>query len=45
MASGTVNLALVGDLLAQRPDPESIFALARQDLQPADITFGNLEGP
>jgi poly-gamma-glutamate synthesis protein (capsule biosynthesis protein) len=40
-----VTIALVGDLLVSRDDPESIFALCGPELRDADIAFGNLEGP
>ncbi len=45
MEEGPVRLALVGDLLVRRDQPESIFALAGRYLRDADIAFGNLEGP
>jgi len=43
MSNETVELALVGDVYVQRPDPDSTFAYAGKYLRAADIAFGNLE--
>jgi len=43
MSTGSVEVALVGDVYVQRPDPDSTFDYARQYLKSADIVFGNLE--
>ena len=43
MSDETVELALVGDVYVQRPDPDSTFAYAGKFLRAADIAFGNLE--
>jgi len=43
MSDETVELALVGDVYVQRPNPESTFAYAGKFLRAADIAFGNLE--
>jgi len=43
MSDETVELALVGDVYVQRPDPDSTFAHAGKHLRAADIVFGNLE--
>lgn len=43
MSDETVELALVGDVYVQRPNPDSTFAYAGKYLKAADIAFGNLE--
>src|SRR6266540_1560184 len=43
MSDETIELALVGDVYVQRPDPDSTFAHVEKYLRAADIAFGNLE--
>jgi poly-gamma-glutamate capsule biosynthesis protein CapA/YwtB (metallophosphatase superfamily) len=43
MSNETLELALVGDVYVQRPDPDSTFAHVGKYLRAADIAFGNLE--
>ncbi len=43
MSDETIELALVGDVYVQRPDPDSTFAHVGKYLRAADIAFGNLE--
>jgi poly-gamma-glutamate capsule biosynthesis protein CapA/YwtB (metallophosphatase superfamily) len=43
MSDETVELALVGDVYVQRPDPDSTFVHVEKYLRAADIVFGNLE--
>ncbi len=43
MSDKTIELALVGDVYVQRPDPDSTFAHVEKYLRAADIAFGNLE--
>ena len=43
MSDETLELALVGDVYVQRPDPDSTFAHVGKYLRAADIAFGNLE--
>jgi len=43
MSDEIVELALVGDVYVQRPDPDSTFAHVGKYLRAADIAFGNLE--
>src|SRR5262245_15372849 len=43
MSEDTVELALVGDVYVNRPDPDSTFAYAAKYLRSSDIVFGNLE--
>lgn len=43
MAPRVVSILIVGDMMVQRPAPESMFALAAPVLREADILFGNLE--
>jgi poly-gamma-glutamate capsule biosynthesis protein CapA/YwtB (metallophosphatase superfamily) len=43
MSDETIELALVGDVYVQRPDPDSTFVHVGKYLRAADIAFGNLE--
>jgi poly-gamma-glutamate synthesis protein (capsule biosynthesis protein) len=43
MSDTDIEIALVGDVYVQRPDPDSTFEYATKHLQKADIVFGNLE--
>jgi poly-gamma-glutamate capsule biosynthesis protein CapA/YwtB (metallophosphatase superfamily) len=43
MSDEIVELALVGDVYVQRPDPDSTFVHVGKYLRAADIAFGNLE--
>ena len=40
-----IKMALVGDMMINRPDPMSIFRHVESTLRDADLTYGNLEGP
>ncbi|MBI2868141.1 MAG: CapA family protein [Chloroflexi bacterium] len=42
-ASSPITLMGVGDVIVNRPEPESIFTRIRPVLQQADIVFGNCE--
>lgn len=39
----TISVVAIGDMFIKRPDPETIYALAKDALHSADIAFGNLE--
>jgi len=39
----TTNIVAVGDLAGNRPDPDSIFELVKDEIGKADIAFGQIE--
>lgn len=42
-ANTTTHIVAVGDLAGNRPDPDSIFDLVRDEIKQADIAFGQIE--
>jgi poly-gamma-glutamate synthesis protein (capsule biosynthesis protein) len=45
MTPAPVRIAAVGDLIVDRPEPDSFFAASAGVLQAADVTIGQLEVP
>ena len=43
MSTRTFTVAAVGDIMIDRPDPESIFSIAKDTIQKADFRFCQLE--
>src|SRR6476661_8665549 len=43
VGSDSVVVCAVGDVMVDRPEPVTAFALSRDALRAADITFGNCE--
>jgi len=45
VATGSLRIAAVGDLIVDRPDPDEFFAASASVLRAADLTIGQLEVP
>jgi poly-gamma-glutamate synthesis protein (capsule biosynthesis protein) len=41
----SIKVAMVGDMMINRPDPMTIYRRVEDVLRAADLTYGNLEGP